>query len=85
MTGKDVIEYYQTLFQIEFFQDTKGFTELTKSQARDFAKLPFNFNAFTSVNLAKVLERGIPFSMISYKTMIHNAYLVREIYLRIQY
>jgi hypothetical protein len=80
MSGKDVIEYYRTRFQIEFcFRDAKGFTGLMQSQARDVAKLGFNFNAsLTSVNLAKVLarERGIPFSMASCKTMIHNAYML---------
>jgi len=61
--------------------DAKGFTGLMQSQARDVAKLSFNFNAsLTSVNLAKVLakERGIPFSMASCKTMIHNAYLLER-------
>ena len=80
MSGKDVLEYYKTRFQIEFcFRDAKGFTGLTQSQARDVAKLSFNFNAsLTSVNLAKVLakERNIPFSMASHKAMIHNAYLL---------
>jgi len=82
MSGRDVIEYYRTRFQIEFcFRDAKGFTGLMQSQARDVAKLSFNFNAsLTSVNLAKVLakERGIPFSMASCKTMIHNAYLLER-------
>ncbi|HPD85790.1 MAG TPA: transposase [Proteiniphilum sp.] len=78
MSGKDVIEFYRTRFQIEFcFRDAKGFTGLTQSQARDVAELSFNFNAsLTSVNLAK--ERGIPFSMASCKTMIHNAYLLER-------
>jgi hypothetical protein len=78
MSGKDVIEFYRTRFQIEFcFRDAKGFTGLMQSQARDVAKLSFNFNAsLTSVNLAK--ERGIPFSMASCKTMIHNAYLLER-------
>ncbi|SFU70086.1 hypothetical protein SAMN05216364_10755, partial [Porphyromonadaceae bacterium KHP3R9] len=46
---------YRTRFQIEFcFRDAKGFTGLMQSQARDVAKLSFNFNAsLTSVNLAK--------------------------------
>jgi hypothetical protein len=82
MSGKDVIEYYRTRFQIEFcFRDVKSFTGLMHSQARDVAKLSFNFNAsLTSVNMAKVLakERGIPFSMASCKTMIHNAYLLER-------
>ena len=82
MSGKDVIEYYRTRFQIEFcFRDAKGFTGLDQSQARDVAKLSFNFNAsLTTVNLAKVLarKRGIPFSMASCKSMIHNAYLLER-------
>jgi len=82
MSGKDVIEFYRTRFQIEFcFRDAKGFTGLTQSQARDVAELSFNFNAsLTSVNLAKALakERGIPFSMASCKTMIHNTYLLER-------
>ena len=82
MSGKDVIEYYRTRFQIEFcFRDAKSFTGLIQSQARDVSKLSFNFNAsLTSVNLAKVLakERGLPFSMASCKTMIHNAYLLER-------
>ena len=82
MSGKDVIEYYRTRFQIEFcFRDAKGFTGLTHCQARDVAKLSFNFNtSLTSVNLAKVIakERGIPFSMASCKTMMHNAYLLER-------
>ncbi len=82
MSGKDTIEYYRTRFQIEFcFRDAKTFTGLMHSQARDVAKLSFNFNAsLTSVNLAKVLakERGWLFSMSSCKTMIHNAYLLER-------
>ena len=82
MSGKDVIEYYRTRFQIEFcFRDAKIFTGLMQSQARDVAKLSFNFNAsLTSVNLAKVLakERGMHFSMASCKAMTHNAYLLER-------
>ena len=82
MSGKDVIEYYRTRFQIEFcFRDAKQFTGLNHSQARSTAKLRFNFNAsLTSVNVAKVMakERGIPFSMASLKTMIHNEYLLQR-------
>jgi hypothetical protein len=82
MSGKDVIEYYRTRFQIEFcFRDAKSFTGLMQSQARDVSKLSFNFNAsLTSVNLARVLakERGIPFSMASCKAMTHNAYLLER-------
>jgi len=78
MNGKDVMKYYRTRFQIEFcFGDAKGFTGLMQSQARDVAKLPFNFNAsLASVNLAK--KRGISFSMASCKTMTHNTYLLKR-------
>ena len=68
---------------ISRFRDAKGFTGLMQSQARDVAKLSFNFNAsLTSVNLAKVpaKQRGIPFSMASCKTMIHNAYLLNDLF-----
>jgi Transposase DDE domain. len=82
MSGKDVIEYYKTRFQIEFcFRNAKGFTGLAQCQARDVAKLSFHFNtSLTSVNLAKLFakERGIPFSMASHKTMMHNAYLLER-------
>ena len=82
MSGKDVIEYYRTRFQIEFcFRDAKSFTGLMQSQARDVSKLSFNFNvSLATVNLAKVLakERGIPFSMASCKTMLHNAFLLER-------
>jgi len=82
MNGKDVIEYYHTHFHIEFcFRDAKGFTGLTQSQARDMAKLSFNFNAsLTSMNLAKAVAkvREIPFSKYSHMTMMHNAFLFKR-------
>lgn len=82
MSGKDVIEYYRTRFQIEFcFRNAKQFTGLNHCQARDVNKLNFNFNASLScVNIAKVMakEKGIPFSMTSLKVLIHNAYLLER-------
>ena len=59
MTGKDIIEYYRTRFQIEFcFRDAKQFTGLNHCQARDLKKLDFAFNAsFASVNIAKIMRR----------------------------
>ncbi|HCS74413.1 MAG TPA: transposase, partial [Clostridiales bacterium] len=82
MSGKDVMEYYRTRFQIKFcFRDAKSFTGLMQPQAMDVTELSFNFNAsLTSVNLAKVLakEKRIPFSMASRKEMIHNAYLLER-------
>jgi hypothetical protein len=42
---------------VNCFRDAKGFTGLMQSQARDVAKLSFNFNAsLTTVNPAKVLQ-----------------------------
>ncbi len=82
MSGKDVIEYYRTRFQIEFcFRDAKQFTGLNHCQARDVDKLSFHFNAsLTCVNQAKALtkEMGIPFSMTSIKTMMHNAFMLQR-------
>lgn len=59
MTGKDIIEFYRTRFQIEFcFRDAKQFTGLNHCQARDLKKLDFAFNAsFASVNIAKIMRR----------------------------
>lgn len=82
MSGKDVIEYYRTRFQIEFcFRDAKQFTGLNHCQARDVYKLSFHFNAsLTCVNQAKVLakEMGIPFSMTSIKVMMHNVFMLER-------
>lgn len=53
-------------------------TSLELSQARDVAKLSFNFNAsHTTVNLAKAYakEKGIQL-MASFKSMMHNAYML---------
>ena len=78
MSGKDVIEYYRTRFQIKFcFRDAKGFTGLTHCQAREVAKLSFNFNeSLTSVNLAKVMSKER--SMTSCKTIMHNVSLLER-------
>lgn len=82
MSGKDVIEYYRTRFQIEFcFRNAKQFTGLNHSQSRKIERLRFNFNAsLTAVNIGKVLakERDIPFSMPSLKRMIYNEYLLQR-------
>jgi len=82
MSDVDVVEFYRTRFQIEFcFRDAKQFTGLNHCQARDVNKLAFHFNAsLTCVNIAKVLakEKNIPFSMTTYKALIHNAYLLER-------
>ena len=82
LSGKDVIETYRTRFQIEFnFRDAEQFTGLNQCQARNLSKLKFNFNAsLTAVNVAKIVakEKGINFSMVSLKTMMHNAFLLQR-------
>ena len=57
MSGRDVMEYYCTRFQIEFcFRDVKQFVGLTDCQARDTRKLDFALNSsFTDVNAAKIM------------------------------
>lgn len=59
MTGRDIIEFYRTRFQIGFcFRDSKQFTGLNHCQARDLHKLDFAFNAsLASVNVAKVIRK----------------------------
>lgn len=45
MSGKDIIEFYRTRFQIEFcFRGAKQFAALSHCQARDLRKLDFAFN-----------------------------------------
>lgn len=83
MSGVDVIEYYKTRFQIEFvFRDSKEFTGLCDSQARDLDKMDFAFNAaLCSINIAKVLrhQSGVDISMARLKSLMVNQYLTREI------
>ena len=46
MSGRDIIEFYRTRFQIEFcFREAKQFAGLNHCQARDLRKLDFAFNA----------------------------------------
>jgi hypothetical protein len=82
MSGKDVIETYRTRFQIEFnYRDAKQHAGLCNSQSRNLDRLDFNFNAsLTSINLAKAyaMKIGKPFSMVSIKTMMHNAFLLER-------
>jgi hypothetical protein len=80
MTGRDVIDFYRTRFQIEFcYRDAKQFTGLYHSQARDIRRLDFAFNAsFTAINAAKIMmkENSIPFSMEALKSLMFNSYLL---------
>lgn len=82
MTGKDVIEFYKTRFQIEFcFREAKQHAGLCNSQSRNIKSLNFNFNAsLTSINLAKAYAARMnkTFSMASIKTMMHNAFLLER-------
>lgn len=84
MSGKDVIEYYKTRFQIEFcFRDAKQFTGLNHSQARNIKRMDFAFNAaFTAVNTAKVMmaENDIPFSMNALKSLMYNSYILKRFF-----
>lgn len=84
MSGKDVIQYYRTRFQIEFcFRDCKQFTGLYHSQARDINRLNFAFNAsMTAVNVAKIMmiENGIPFSMDTLKKLMYNSYILKRFF-----
>ena len=82
MTTHDVINCYRTRFQLEFgFRDAKSYAGLNDCQARDLRRLEFHFNAsFTSINLATVAckDLGIPFSISSCKSVIHNAYMLER-------
>ena len=84
MSGKDVIEYYRTRFQIEFcFRDAKQFTGLFHSQARNINRLDFAFNAsLTAVNAARVMmnENDIPFSIGALKSLMYNAYILKRFF-----
>ena len=80
MSGTEVIEFYRARFQIEFcYRDTKQYTELYHSQARNGRKLDFVFNAsFTATNAVKIMMKqyDVPFSVESLKSMIFNSYLL---------
>lgn len=82
MTTRDVIDCYRTRFQLEFcFRDAKSYAGLNDCQARDLRRLEFHFNAsFASINLAKAAckDLGVPFSVSSCKSMIHNAYMLER-------
>jgi len=84
MNGKDVIQFYRTRFQVEFcFRDSKQFTGLCHSQARDVNRLDFAFNAsMTAVNAAKIMmkENGITFSMDTLKNLMYNSYILKRFF-----
>lgn len=80
MSGKEVVEFYRTRFQIEFcFRDAKQYTGLYHSQARDERKLDFAFNAsFTAINAAKIMMKqyDVPFLVEFLKSLTFNSYLL---------
>lgn len=59
MFGKNVVEFYRTISNIEFcFRGAKLYTGLFHSQARNDRKLDFAFNAsFTAINAAKIMMK----------------------------
>ncbi len=86
MTGRDIIEFYRSRFQIEFcFRDSKQFTGLNHCQARDLRKLDFAFNAsLASVNIAKVIrsEYYPTLSIGLLKSYLGNIYMLRRFLVR---
>ena len=81
MSGRDVMEYYCTRFQIEFcFRDAKRFVGLTDCQAHDTRKLYFAFNSsFTAVNVAKIMCSEYNLSIGRLKALMINAYYAQRI------
>lgn len=81
MSGRDIIEYYRTRFQIEFcFRDAKQFTGLCNCQARDLDKLDFAFNAsLASVNIAKIMRKEFypSLSIGLLKSYMSNIYMLK--------
>ena len=80
MSGRDVVEYYCTRFQIEFcFRDAKQFVGLTDCQARDTRKLDFAFNSsFTAANEAKIVCKEYGLSIGRLKAIMVNAYYAKR-------
>ena len=63
------------------FSDAMHYAGLNDCQSTDLRKLEFHRNAsFASVNIAKAAckELGIPFSISSCKSIIHNAYMLNR-------
>ena len=87
MEATEILEIYQTRFQIEFvYRDAKQHTSLTSCQARNKEKLDFHFNiSLTAVNVAKIVHwYSIPiqerksFSLSDIKTINHNTLLLER-------
>jgi hypothetical protein len=87
MEAADILEMYQTRFQIEFvYRDAKQYTSLTSCQARSKEKLDFHFNmSLTAVNVAKIvhwysipIETRKSFSLSDIKTVNHNTLLLER-------
>lgn len=82
MSGKDIVGYYRTRFQIEFcFRDSKQFTGLYHCQARNLAKLDFAFNAsLASVNIAKIMRKEFypSLSIGLLKAYMSNIYMLNR-------
>jgi len=85
----DILEYYQSRFQIEFlYRDGKQHTGLNDCQARSGNKLHFHFNAsLTAINIAKIThwlsipkEKRKAFSMNDIKTLNHNSLLLQRFF-----
>ena len=86
MSGKDIIEFYRTRFQIEFcFREAKQFVGLNHCQARDLRKLDFAFNAsMAAVNVAKIMRREFypKLSIGLLKSYMSNIYMLKRILTR---
>ncbi len=87
MEAAEILEIYQTRFQIEFvYRDAKQHTSLTSCQARNKEKLYFHFNmSLTAVNVAKIvhwfsipIEERKSFSLSDIKTINHNTLLLEK-------
>ena len=81
MNGRDVMEYYNTRFQIEFcFRDAKQFVGLCDCQARDKRKLDFAFNSsFTATNIAQIMCKEYNLSIGKLKEFMIKAYYAQRI------
>ena len=86
MSGKNIIEFYRTRFQIEFcFREAKQFAGLNHCQARDLRKLGFAFNAsMAAVNIAKIMRREFypELSIGLLKYYMSNIYMLKRILAR---